>query len=238
MPHEAFQFKHFICAHSMSAHKIGVDAVFIGAWVNLSDCKTMLDVGTGCGVISLMCAQRSNLLKIDAIDIDADSIRECNNNFSQSPWKNRLNAQLSDFRLYESPYPYDLIISNPPYFKSGIENPDSARLLARHEGSLSPASIIARGADMISSSGRIALILPSDRLNGLIQEAEFVGMVAIRGEYIRAHANAKAKRVMVEFAKTGTRVSPTNFSILTLTDSNGEITEQYRNLCHDFYLKF
>ena len=113
MRESLFHFKKFSCHHGLGSIKIGVDAVLIGAWADVSHVVHALDVGTGCGVIALMLAQRNDTALIDAIDIDADAIGQANQNFKESPWSDRLKASLeryNDILLKQ----YDLIISHPP----------------------------------------------------------------------------------------------------------------------------
>ena len=51
--------------------KVGTDAVLLGSWVDVNSSKTILDVGTGSGVIALMIAQRTNNdVCIDAIEVE------------------------------------------------------------------------------------------------------------------------------------------------------------------------
>ena len=68
-----FRFKKFSLSHQESTMKVGTDAVMLGAWVDLDGVSDILEVGTGCGIIALMLAQREEVL-IDAIDIDDKGI--------------------------------------------------------------------------------------------------------------------------------------------------------------------
>lgn len=245
---QSFQFKHFECFHGRSSMKIGVDAVLLGAWANVTGSR-ILDVGTGCGVIALMCAQRNADALIDAVDLDPDSILEATSNFARSPWSGRLKASLEDY-LHISHDKYDLIISNPPYFNSGISEPDCARLRARHQASLSPSSLISHGIRLLSPRGRIALIVPADRENELIDVATRYGLITIRVCRVQGHPQAPVKRVMLEFCKDSEiREGPASGCCggnsygmseesLILEVESGVPTEAYRALCRDFYLKF
>lgn len=222
--------------------RIGVDAVNLACMVKGGHFKRILDVGTGCGVIALICAQRFEEAAIEAIDIDEASVQEASENFRLSPWNDRLKCEMAKFSEWASSKksePYDLIISNPPYFDAGIDSPDSARLIARHEGSLSPESLIRIGKNIIAPYGTIAMIFPSDRYDEIIGVALSEGMKIERAAYIRGHRKAEVKRIMVELKKAernpGYVVVP---EIVTLEEIPGEPTKEYKSLCRDFYLKF
>lgn len=230
-----FRFKKFECSHGLGSMKIGVDAVLVGAWVDVSRSRRILDVGTGCGVIALMCAQRNTDAVIDAIDIDPASVSEATANFGMSPWSPRLKASLEDFSSIEQVY-YDLIVSNPPYFNSGIDAPDTPRLRARHQGALSPAVLLDKGFRLLSDAGRIAMIVPYEQSEELMETAAGCGLHPVRTCVVRGHANAPAKRAMLEFshAANGAAVN----TELVLENAPCMPTDAYRELCKDFYLKF
>ncbi len=92
-----FHFKYFTVQQSKSALKVGTDAMVLGALIETSNSASGLEIGSGTGVISLMLAQNTNSLEIDAIDIDLASFEESKVNFKNSPWSNRLSAFHKDF---------------------------------------------------------------------------------------------------------------------------------------------
>ena len=66
-----FQFKQFTVKQDQCAMKIGTDSVLLGAWTPLKDNPfSILDIGAGTGILSLMLAQRSNAQVIDGLEID------------------------------------------------------------------------------------------------------------------------------------------------------------------------
>lgn len=119
MPNNWFRFKQFTIQQEDAAMKVGTDGVLLGAWASVPEPGSrVLDVGTGTGLIALMIAQRAGDVRVDALEIDASSASQANENFQNSPWKERLNCVHSSFQDYASQcdLPYDLIICNPPFF--------------------------------------------------------------------------------------------------------------------------
>lgn len=242
MRKSVFRFKKFECVHGSGSMKIGVDAVLTGAWADIGNASNILDVGTGCGVIALMCAQRNSGAKIHAIDIDEASVAEARYNFEHSPWSERLSLEMVPFGEpgecgEYGTLKYDLIVSNPPYFDSGIVNPDSARLKARHQDELSPEVLIVKGCGMLSPKGRIAMIVPFGQEIHLRDVAEGIGLSLSRMCYVKGHPEAPVKRVLLEFMDSDA-VDGLQISNLTLELSPGMPSDEHRLLCKDFYLKF
>lgn len=238
MRKSVFRFKKFDCAHGSGSMKIGVDAVLLGAWVDVCAAKRIIDVGTGCGVIALMCAQRSPYSLITALDIDPASVEEAAGNFRLSPWSERLSAVCADF-MSISEGEFDHIVSNPPFFDSGVYNPDTPRMVARHQSVLSPLSLLASGRKLLSVNGRISMIVPRARFDEILCVARSCGLGLSRAMFVRGHKDAPVKRVLMEFCVSdANEVADSDIKVLTLENAPGVPTVEHLELCHDFYLKF
>lgn len=235
-----FRFKQFAVNHHRSSMKVGVDGVLIGCWADVHDAKRILDVGTGCGLIALIMAQRAPEAEIDAIDIDAPSIEEARGNFAVSPWSERITADESSYSELSNGKNYDLIISNPPYFDSGVAETVTAREKARHQGELSPLSLLEGAIDLLNPGGSVAMIVPTEIYADLEAQAEDLGYSLERKCFVRGHDEAPYKRVMIQWGSSRNdgirRIIVPQF--LTLEVAPGEPTEEYRALCRDFYLRF
>ena len=245
-----FHFKHFSVRHQMSAMKIGVDSVLLGGWADLDGVTTILDVGSGCGILALMAVQRSSQLTATGIEIEPDAAAEATENFRQSPWSDRLRLLKEDFSLFcsdpRNTASFDMLISNPPYFSSGISEIDDPRKLARHQGTLSPFSIISDGYSLLKEKGRISMVLPAVFKDSIISEAYKTGYRLLRLTKVRGHISAPIKRILIEFEKNSLSPvyqpscsdSPLIEDELILESSPGVPTQRHRQMLHEFYLKF
>ncbi len=235
MPNDYFRFKKFTIQQSKCAMKVGTDGVLLGAWVSVKNCHNILDVGTGTGLIALMLAQRSNAI-VDGIDIDGDAVIQATENASSSPFKDRVNIYHLSFDDYSATTKqlYDLIVSNPPYFKQSLKSPDNKRTIARHTDNLSFTELIENGKSLLTSDGRIAFILPAKQEKELIDCLHANQMKMIRKTVVFPTPNAQPKRLLVEISK-----------IMDLTCEEDELiieksrhvyTDDYTDLTAGFYL--
>lgn len=112
-----FHFKQFSILQDKNVFRVGTDGVLLGALVSCEAASKVLEVGTGTGLISLMTAQRNPRAEILALDINEKAVELAGQNFSNSPFRDRLGAELFDFKNYISEEKFDLILSNPPYFE-------------------------------------------------------------------------------------------------------------------------
>lgn len=238
-----FRFKQFEVRHKQSALPVGMDGVLLGAWADVSNTRTILDAGTGCGVIALMCAQRNPIANITAIDIHLPSVEEANYNFAISRWRDRLHAECTDFMSIPTQISrnFDLIISNPPFFDAGVTAIDTnPRLAARHSGVLGPEQLIKHGYNLLSDSGSIALISPATQKERLISLCSQHGMSVTRLCNVVSKPGKEPKRILLQAEKLNQPLpSPTHYeSTIFIYDKWGDYSCEYRFLTRDFYLKF
>ncbi len=229
-------------SHSRSSMKVGVDGVLIALWTTIPEVGRILDVGTGCGIISLICAQRSQYADILAIDIDNESVEEAGENFQHSPWSERLQAARLSFEELsrEEGEGFDLIISNPPYFDSGVAEPDSRRLTARHQGTLSPGVLLEAASALLNPDGRLSFVVPAEYASDLEAKSQKCGLIPVRVTFVKGHEKAPVKRALMEFMPQASEKTCVECerNTLTLETSPGFPTDDYRSLGKDFYLKF
>ena len=156
-----FRFHQFEIRQDRSAMKVGTDAILLGAWAGqeMIDVTSVLDIGTGTGVIALMMAQRFPPAAITAIDIDHATVAEAAENFRNSPWGDRCRAKVCAAQEFNEG-PFDLIVSNPPWFRDGPRPDDEGRAIARHEVSLSAAELFVCAERKLAANGRLCVVIP------------------------------------------------------------------------------
>lgn len=232
---KVFRFKRFAVVNDRTAMKVGTDGVLLGAWCPVDGARRVLDVGTGCGVIALMVAQRNPVAIIDGIDIDLGAVEEAAHNFAASPWGDRLKAHDMDFNDMVDKHAYDLIVSNPPYFIDSLLPTDSKRTLARHTRTLTYRQLIEGAARLLTDDGTLALITPTDAEEQIIEAATFASLPVRHVTRVIPVEDGEAKRTMWELSR---RARPYLEDTITIAHANGDFTQEYITLTRDFYLKF
>ena len=230
-----FQFKRFRILQEKAAMKVGIDGVLLGAWSDLDDASTILDIGTGTGLLALMAAQRSNAM-IEAVELDTEAASEALVNFSNSEWHSRINLIVGPFQTFESSQIYDHIISNPPFFDHSPKPDSLKRARARHADSLSLEDLLEKSVSLLSPIGKISLILPADKEERLRFLAREKGLYVNRLSRVAADEMKKPHRLLVELSS-----NPASFNgpvIYIRCAGSSEYSSQYRKLTRDFYLAF
>lgn len=228
-----FRFKQFQVVNDRTAMKVGTDGVLLGAWCQVDGAQRVLDVGTGCGVIALMVAQRNPTARIDAIDIDHAGIEEARHNFICSPWKDRLSAHLMDFNDMDTALRLDLVVSNPPFFSNGILPEGDSRTNARHTLSLSYQQLIEGAARMLADAGTLAMVSPTDAESSIIEAAAFSSLPIRRVTRVISVEGVSPKRTLWQLSRHDT---PYVEDTLTIAHADGTFTDEYIALTGAFYL--
>jgi tRNA1Val (adenine37-N6)-methyltransferase len=229
-----FQFKQFNLHHAHSM-KVGTDSVLLGAWAAVEGATSVLDVGTGSGVLALMVAQRTSAsTHIDAIELNPNAAAEARKNFLQSPWHSRLALIEGDFLRWKTLVSYDLIISNPPYFENSLLPPNSARSAARHTVALHAWAILDFAHTHLSPSGTVNLVLPAREGEVLIQQVAQLPLYLTRQCQVRSRPQKPVERLLLEFSSTPKQVAREE---LVLHTTHHARSEAYQQLTHPFYTK-
>lgn len=232
-----FKFKQFTVNQDQCAMKIGTDGVLLGAWASVNkNLFSVLDIGAGTGVLSLMTAQRSHAKTIEAVEIDADAFEQCSENFENSSWADRLfcyHASLLEF-VEEVEDEYDLIICNPPFYSEDFKTDNKSRDLARFNDAMPFEHLIYAVANLLSESGIFSVVIPYKEETDFIELASKVGLFPNRLTRVRGNYASEIKRSLLEFSFKETH---TDISELIIETSRHKYTEDYINLTKDFYLK-
>lgn len=213
---------------------MGTDGVLLGAWANTKGANRILDIGTGTGVIALMLAQRtSDVTHIDALDISTEEYQQANENFQASKWSERLKAHHCAFQNYHAP-PYDLIVSNPPFFIDSAKPPDTERVRARHTDTLSPENLLTHASRLLNANGKFGVILPVTEGELFITLAKKFKLHCVRRCEFHSRKHKPAERFLLEFQFLE---KPCALEKLVLYVKDEVWTEEYKSLTRDFYLK-
>jgi tRNA1Val (adenine37-N6)-methyltransferase len=233
-----FQFKQFTINQDRCAMKVGTDGVLLGAWCPIGNHPfSILDIGAGTGILSLMLAQRSNAGQIDAIEIDENAYEQCVENFESSPWGDRLfcyHAGLDEF-MEEPEDEYDLIISNPPFYSENYKTESEQRDLARFQDALPFEDLIEAAHLLLSENGIFAVIIPFKEEEKFIAVAKDFEMSPFKVTRVKGTPTAEIKRSLIAFSFT--KKENIDKSELIIETARHQYTEDYIALTKDFYLK-
>ncbi len=230
-----FHFRQFSLFHHRSTMKVGTDAVLLGVWTPVEGVKTVLDIGTGCGILTLLLAARHPEVHVDAVEIDPASCVEAEENFRQSPFNGRLRlfcSAVEDFRKGEGPQ-YDLVISNPPFFINDHRSPHPARRLARHTDTLPYDRLIVSVVRLLHPAGCFSVVLPYRESGYFLKLAAKAGLYLRQRMLIFPKPCREPNRVNLLL---GFEKGPVMEQKLIIRNEEGTLTSQYSDMVKNYYL--
>ncbi|WP_040976707.1 tRNA1(Val) (adenine(37)-N6)-methyltransferase [Necropsobacter massiliensis] len=230
-----FTFKQFHINHDRCAMKVGTDGVLLGAWADVSDAKTLLDLGTGTGLIALMLAQRTAAhCRISAVEIDDAAFLQAKENVRHSPWADRISIYHQDIADFAAKCgeKFDIITANPPYFQPGSDCRSGQRSRARYMLDQCHADWLNLAAACLNDNGRIHFILPFEAGETLQKQT---ALFCLHRCEVVTKTGKMPQRLLLTFAK---QPQPTVHERLTIYDENHHYQPEFIRLIQDFYLKY
>ncbi len=229
-----FDFKQFRIYQHKSAFRIGTDAVLLGAWADTSSAAMILDIGTGTGLLALMMAQRTGS-EIIALEPDNHSYEQALENVRINPWNNRIQVLNIKVQDYYPDHKFDLIVSNPPFFRKSLANRDERLSRARHDHDLPSFNLLRAVERLITVNGKFCLVLPYAEAALFIAEAANFELYCNKILRVKPMPSAPVKRMLMEFGREKRELQQ---SFLTIETARHEYTDEYKKLTADFYLDF
>lgn len=219
--------------------KVGTDGVLLGAWTPIKHHPfSVLDIGSGTGILALMLAQRSHAEQIDAIEIDENAFEQCVDNFENSPWNDRLfcfHASLDDFMEDLEDEEYDLIVSNPPFYSEDYKTENESRDLARFQDALPFEDLIEAASVLLSENGIFSVIIPFKEEERFIALAKECNLFPFKITRVKGTPTTEIKRSLLAFSFAEKKEIV--LDELIIETARHQYTEDYVTLTKDFYLK-
>ncbi len=236
MPNHYFNFKQFTIWQNACAMKVTTDACLFGAWVahKIQDKQvaSILDIGTGTGLLSLMLAQNTTAT-IDAVEIETAAAEQAKLNFDASLWSKRLHLFEQPIQQYLPNKFYDFIITNPPFFEDDLRSNNKKRNLALHSADLKFEELVLCIDRLLDKNGSFAILLPSSRVIPFTNLC--LGLFFLQEKMVvkqtPKHDNF---RNMLFFSRKKSIASEAD--TITIKNLENEYSEKFKQLLKPYYL--
>jgi len=230
-----FRFKQFIIHQDNCAMKVTTDACLFGAWINskIPSTETMLDIGAGTGLLSLMLSQ-NRLVKVDAVEIASSCHEQLCQNIHDSPFSGSIKPIHGDIKDWETNIQYQTIVSNPPFYEKQLRSDQVGVNLARHSDELTLDSLFTHVKRLLSSEGFFYLLMPFYR------KAECLEMATSFKLFPKSIADVKQSpfhdpfRVMFQLS---TNMGITETETITIKKNASDYADAFKVLLAPYYLK-
>jgi tRNA1Val (adenine37-N6)-methyltransferase len=219
---------------SRRGYRFSIDAVLLAYHAAPRTGDKVLDLGAGCGIISLIMARRHPDLRIYAVEVQTELAQLAGANVRQNQLEDQIDVLHSDMKLLTAQMtsgPCDLIVSNPPYHRpgSGRINPVAQRAVARHEIKASLLDVLQTARRMLRTAGRFVTIFTAERTTDILSQMRIEQIEPKMIRMIQSKRDAEARLILIEGLKggrPGLKVGPP----LILYDEKGDYTTEVQQM--------
>ncbi len=253
MANPYFQCKEFIVHQQHTSMKVCTDACLFGAWVakqpSIEKAHSIVDIGTGTGLLSLMLAQvtESSKASITAIEIESQAAEEANSNFNLSKWSERLKLVNDSIQNYTGNFiakenekkRFDIIISNPPFYEGDLKSPDANKNKAAHSTELPWTSLVENVSSLLTDAGSFFVLVPTLRAYTMQKLAEAHQLQLVEEVLVYNDAKHLPFRSFLHFRKAKSPIDK-DISVLrnkmVIKNTDNTYSAEFTELLKDYYL--
>jgi tRNA1Val (adenine37-N6)-methyltransferase len=258
-----FQCKQFIVHQQHTSMKVCTDACLFGAWVSqktlVQNANSIVDIGSGTGLLSLMLAQvtESSKASITAIEIESQAAEEASSNFKLSKWSDRLvmvNDSIQNFtasiskddllsnelnKNNNNKQLFDIVISNPPFYEGDLKSPDANKNKAAHSTELPWTSLVDNVSSLLTNAGSFFVLVPTLRAYTMQKLAETHQLQLIEEVLVYNDAKHLPFRSFLHFRKAKPEIDK-DISVLrnkiVIKNTDNTYSAEFTELLKDYYL--
>ena len=233
-----FHFKQFSVHQDQTTQKVGTDSLLLACVVPLSEIKNVLDIGTGCGIITLVCAQRNPSLEILALEPNTEAADEALLNFEQSPWSNRITLIKNRLQEYPPSKTFDLIITNPPYYapEAYSKSVRTKNHNARYQIELTFNELLDHSISHMHKNSMLYLVLPTKEAIQFIGLANQKKLHLNHQVLIQPHPKKEVNRMIIGFSYQYKKMETAKIVIREQHKNILTYTKRYKELLAEFLL--
>ncbi len=189
-------------------YRFSIDAVILAHFAATAASRQVVELGAGCGVVSLILARLCPQAQIRGIEIQAELAALAQQNCDDNKMADRVRIDCGDIKQLRPGKhlaPVDWVVCNPPYYAhgGGRINAGSQKAISRHEICATLRDFLQAGYRMLNISGRLTMIYPAARTVDLMVCLRSVGLEPKIVQPVCAQAGQDARLILVQAVKGG-----------------------------------
>ena len=185
-----------------------MDAVLLSGFAKAKRGDQVLDIGTGTGIIPILMAAKTKAAHLTGLEIQHESADMAMRSVQFNHLEERITIVQGDVReagTYFAPASFDVVTSNPPYMiaQHGQTNPDSAKMIARHEICCTLEDVVSQTAKLLKNSGRFYMVHRPFRLAEIFNMLIRYKLEPKRMQMVYPYIDKEPNMVLIEAMKGG-----------------------------------
>ncbi len=221
-------------------YHFSTDTILLADFANVKSTDCAVELGTGCGTMPLLWTRDKTVKELVAIDIQKNAIDMLKRSIihNESIGNNNckcitpLCADLKDLKGKCEFGHYNVVVINPPYklSGSGIKNPDTEKLLARHEESCTLDDICECASNLLQFSGRFCICQRPERLTDVMLSMRKFDIEPKRLRLVQQRKSKEPKLFLLEGRYKGKQGFMQVLPTLFIEDENGDFSDEMKKI--------
>ncbi len=188
--------------------RFGVDAVILSNFAKVKAGDSILDIGTGTGVIPILLSAKTKAQHLTGIEIQEHFAEMAKRSVDLNGLGDRISIVQGDIKDWLTIFgkaKFDLVVTNPPYIehKTGLENESESVTIARHEVKCSLEDIVSAASGVLKPNGRLAMIHRPHRLVDILEVFRKFDIEPKYLQFVCSHRNESPVMVLIHGTKFG-----------------------------------
>ena len=181
----------------------GVDAVFLSDFARVKPGESVLDVGTGNGIIPILLSAKTEGKHFTGLEIQDKTADMARRSVAYNGLEDKVEIVTGDIKeaaeLFKPAF-FDVITTNPPYMlaEHGLRNPDSSKAIARHEVLCSLDDILRESMKLLQDKGRFYMVHRPFRLTEIMIKMNYYKIEPKRIQFIHPYIDKEPVLVLIE----------------------------------------
>lgn len=205
------------------------DSVVLANFVKTKREDVAVEIGTGCGVISILVQAKNQLKKIYAFEMQQPMQTLCEKNIKLNNLEDKIvlvKDKVQNFERYVKKESVDVVFSNPPYFKETNFPQSQVRKIAREEVCLPLEELVENAANLLKNGGNFYCCYTSDRAAELIEKLQQKNL-KVKEMFFTENGKGKVKLVVIRATKNG-RNGVKVYKNLITNEENGDYLDELK----------
>ena len=221
------------------SYHFSTDTILLADFSMPKSGKKCVDLGTGCGTIPLLWLKRDRSISVDAVELQKNACELAEKSVELNGFADNMRVINSDLRELRGTLGfgcYDVVACNPPYKQggTGIKNPESAKLIARHESECTLGDICAAASKLLQFGGRFCVCHRPERLADVMESMREADIEPKRLRLVQQRKSKAPKLFLLEGRKSGNRGFLDVLPTLFIEDENGGFSDEMLAIYGDY----
>ena len=186
----------------------GMDAVLLSGFAKVQEGESVVDFGTGTGILPILLEAKTDGEKFIGLEIQAESVEMAKRSVQYNDLEDKIKIEEGDIKEASKIFgkdSFDVVVTNPPYMSenNGLENPEEPKAIARHEIKCTLEDVIREAAAVLKPQGRFYMVHRPRRLADAMELMRQYKIEPKRIRMVYPYADKPANMVLIEGARGG-----------------------------------